>query len=128
MRGTIYTVHYILSKGAMKCVWDIVSVHVSLHGISDCQCCYKGSANEFCQRQLQTWWNGQRGDEKLALCGLGRCCIATPGSYFNLRLTCASCPKFQASVPSVLEAERSASVPFTIVPRWIVMYQTRCRA
>lgn len=95
MRGTIYTLHYILSKGAMKCVWDIVSVHVSLHGISDCRCCYKVFANEFCQRQLWTWWNGQRRDEKLALCGLGRCCIATPASFHTLCLTCAACPKKQ---------------------------------
>lgn len=55
----------------MKCVWDIVSVHVSIHGISDYQCYYKASANEFCQRQLWTWWNGQSKHEKLALCGLG---------------------------------------------------------
>lgn len=105
MRGTMYTVHYILSKGAMKCVWDIVTVHVSLHGISDCRCCYMVSANEFCQRQLQTWWNEQSGDEKLALCGLGRCCTATPASHFNLWLTCELGPKIQASVPLVLEAE-----------------------
>lgn len=85
MRGTIYTLHYILSKEPMKCVWRIVSVHVSLHGISDCRCCYKVSANEFCQRQLWTWWNGQSRDEKLALCSLARCC--------TLCLTCASCPK-----------------------------------
>lgn len=84
MRGTIYTLHYILSKGAMKCVWDIVSVHVSLHGISDCWCCYKVFANEFCQRQLWTWWNSQRRNEKLALCGLGRCCITTPASFCTL--------------------------------------------
>lgn len=88
MGRTIYTLHYILWKGAMKCVWDIVPVHVSLHGISDCRCCYKVSANEFCQRQLWTWWNGRRGDEKLALCALGGCCIATPASFRNPCLTC----------------------------------------
>lgn len=71
MGGTICTLHYILSKGAMKCVWGIVSVHVSVHGISDYQCYYKASTNEFCQRQLWTWWNGQSKHEKLALCGLG---------------------------------------------------------
>lgn len=109
MRGTIYTVHYILSKGAMKFVWDIVSVHVSLHGISDCRCCYKASANEFCQRQLQTWWNGQRGDEKLALCALGRCCTVTPSSISNLGLTSALCPKIQVSVPSSVTCLRSKS-------------------
>lgn len=103
MRGTIYTLHYILSKGAMKCVWGIVSVHVSLHGISDRRCRYKVFANEFCQRQLWTWCDGQRRDENLALCGLGRCCIATPASFRTPCLTCAACPgkkiKRQASVP-----------------------------
>lgn len=115
MRGTIYTLHYILSKGAMKCVWDIVSVHVSLHGISDCRCCYKVSANEFCQRQLWTWWNGRRGDEKLALCGLGRCCIVTPASFCNLCLTCAvrvrKNPGLRSTISAVLEAERFAPAP-----------------
>lgn len=84
----------------MKCVWDIVSVHVSLHGISDCRCCYKVSANEFCQRQLWTWWNGQRGDEKLALCGLGRCCTATPASLYTLCLTCAVCVRKNSALRS----------------------------
>lgn len=48
IRGTIYTLHYILSKGAMKCVRHFVCVHVPARGISDDQCCYKASANEFC--------------------------------------------------------------------------------
>ena len=77
----------------MKCVWDIVSVHVSLHGISDCRCCYTVSANEFCQRQLWTWWNGQRRNEELALCSLGRCGIVTPASFYTPCLTYASCPE-----------------------------------
>lgn len=115
MRGTLYTLHYILSKGAMKCVWDIVSVHVFLHGISDYQCSYKVSTNEFCQRQLWTWWNGQRGYEKLALCGLGRCCIATPASFYTRTYTCLTCavrvrknPGLRSITSAVLEAEWSA--------------------
>lgn len=126
----------------MKCVWDIVSVHVSLHGISDCRCRYKVSANELCQRQLKTWWNDQRGDEKLALCGLGRCCTATPASFGTPELTCASRPwkkrkrerkkEIQASVASpvpYLEAMWSASTLFSPsfkrVPNRIPMYPTR---
>ncbi len=50
MRGTMNTLHYILSKGAVKCVQGFVSVHVSPHGIPDRRCCYKVLANEFCQR------------------------------------------------------------------------------
>lgn len=140
MRGTIYTLHYISSKGAMKCVWDIVSVHVSLHGISDCRCRYKVSANELCQRQLKTWWNGQWGDEKLALCSLGRCCIATPDSFGTLWLTCASRPKTEKKrkkernpglcciISAILEAMWSASALLSLfksVPNRIPMYQTR---
>lgn len=113
MRGTIYTLHYISSKGAMKCVWDTVSVHVSLHGISDCRCRYKVSANELCQRQLKTWWNGQWGDEKLALCSLGRCCIATPDSFGTLWLTCASRPKTEKKrKKKEIQASVASSVPY----------------
>jgi hypothetical protein len=47
MRGTL---HYILSKEPMKCVWDIVPVHVLLYGTPGRWCHYKVHANEFCQR------------------------------------------------------------------------------
>lgn len=50
MRGTMNTLHYILSKGAMNCMPGFVSVHVSPHGIPGSRCCYKVLANEFCQR------------------------------------------------------------------------------
>lgn len=102
----------------MKCVWDIVSVHVSVHGISDYQCCYKASANEFCQRQLWTWWNGQRADEKLALCGLGRCCIVTPASFYTLCLTYAVCvqknPGLRSITGAVLEGRMICSITFAL--------------
>lgn len=114
----------------MKCVWDIVSVHVSLHGISDCRCCYKVSANEFCQRQLWTWWDGQGGDEKLALCSLDRCCIATPASFCSPCLTCAVRVRKNPGLRSIAGSAARGTVIcsstfalFALVPNRIPMCQ-----
>lgn len=92
----------------MKCVWDIVSVHVSIHGISDYQCYYKASANEFCQRQLWTWWNGQSKHEKL-VCVVWVYCTMTHASFYTLCLTRAVCvrknPGPRSIIDALLEAE-----------------------
>lgn len=56
-----------------------------------------------------------RVDEKLALCGLGRCCIATPAFFYTLCLTCAVCvrknPGLRSITCAALEAEWSAPAP-----------------
>lgn len=113
--GIIRTLHYTLSKGAMKCVRHFVCVHVPACGISDEQCRYKASANECCpdnyglagpsgppmKRRLCVLWV----DVALWPLLLSVACV-WPGLFVSPRIrACTSVAR------SALEAQRSAPAP-----------------